>query len=65
MSEPEICSDCGQPKPIVQVLRSEEGDRLQCRICANRWLLSDEEWPPQTQQTKDKTPIQTNSKSSV
>jgi len=47
----EVCADCGQPKPIALILRNEKTgeDKPLCRICANRWLLSDEEWPPEKQ----------------
>jgi len=49
MDEQEICSDCGQPKPIKLVLRNERTgqDSLLCRECGNAWLDSDKQWPKQ------------------
>lgn len=54
VQEAERCSDCGKHRPIKIVLLSAEGNRYLCEICSNRWLLSDEEWPPRKTQTEIK-----------
>lgn len=56
----EICSDCGQTKPIKQVLKNPTTgeERKQCQVCATRWLLSDEEFPLRRRK-ESKTPIST------
>lgn len=50
------------PAPISLEFQVSDGTRTGlCRICANRWLLSEEEWPPKTNKNEAKTSTQTNS----
>jgi len=32
--------------PVLYRVYSDGTKQGLCRVCANRWLLSDEEWPP-------------------
>ena len=42
------CAHCGEPKPIALYLVHPDGKREPlCQVCATRWLLSDEPWPPE------------------
>jgi hypothetical protein len=34
--------------PVLYLVYPDGTKQGLCRVCANRWLLSDEEWPPKT-----------------
>jgi len=41
--------------PVLYLLYPDGTKHGLCRVCATRWLLSDEEWPPENKQNEDKT----------
>jgi len=56
--EPDLCAGYQrQPHhaPIKLEFQHPDGHKTGlCQVCANRWLLSEEEWPPASD-SKDKT----------
>ena len=70
-SEPNVCAGyLRQPHPALTTLEFQYPDGHKtglCRVCATRWLLSDEEFPPEeirtTPKSEDKTPPLTTSES--